>query len=142
MASGDDGETTLVELRSLVETFVKDRQWEGFHTPENLSQAISVEAAELLECFLWLSRTEADSRMKDPAGRAAVVDELADVIIYALSLANALQVDVSTAVRDKLDLNERRFPVAAWRGRARADSGTAREQSVQAEEFKEGACEH
>lgn len=142
MASGDDGETTLVELRSLVETFVKDRQWEGFHTPENLSQAISVEAAELLECFLWLSRKEADSRIKDPAGRAAVVDELADVIIYALSLANALQVDVSTAVRDKLDLNERRFPVAGWRGRARADSGTAREQSVQAEEFKEGACEH
>ncbi len=110
---------TLVDLRQRVADFVAARDWEQFHTPRNLSVAIGVEAAELMEHFQWLTPEQAAAAMEDEAKRGAVVDELADVLIYALSLANVLDVDVSAAVLDKLRRNERRFPVEAWRGKAR-----------------------
>ncbi len=137
-----DKETTVEELRCLVQGFVKDRDWEQFHTPQNLSQAIAIEAGELMECFLWLTVAECASKLEEEVGRAAVVDELADVIIYALSLANALDVDVSVAVRDKLGTNERRFPAESWRGRARQDSAPKPGLSVGNEGCEEGGCEH
>lgn len=114
-----DRDTTLADLRQRVADFVAARDWQQFHTPRNLSVAISVEAAELMEHFQWLTREQALAAMEDEEKRAAVVDELADVLIYGLSLANALDVDVSTAVLDKLTRNERRFPVERWQGRAR-----------------------
>jgi dCTP diphosphatase len=92
---------------------------EQFHTPRNLSTAIAIEVAELMEHFQWLTDERAVVAVQDKAKRAAVADELADVLIYALSLANALNVDVSAAVLDKLRRNEQRFPAEAWRGRAR-----------------------
>jgi NTP pyrophosphatase (non-canonical NTP hydrolase) len=116
-----DGQTSLADLRRRVAAFVAERDWEQFHSPRNLSQAIGVEAAELMEHFLWLTADETAALLAEEAARAAVVDELADVLIYALSMANALDVDVSTAVRQKLERNERRFPTEAWRGRARSD---------------------
>ena len=114
-----DDDTTLTDLRRRVAEFVSARDWEQFHTPKNLSEAIAIEAAELMEHFQWLTNEQAVAAVQDEAGRAAVADELADVLIYALSLANALSVDVSTAVLGKLERNELRFPVKEWRGRAR-----------------------
>lgn len=116
-----DGETTLRDLRRLVADFVAERDWEAFHSPQNLSQAIAIEAAELMEHFLWLSPDQAASLVEGEESRAAVVAELADVLIYSLSLANALDLDVGEAVVRKLKRNERRFPADAWRGRARED---------------------
>lgn len=117
-----DCNMTLADLRSRVAAFVAEREWEQFHSPANLSQAIAIEAAELMEQFLWLTSGQAASAMDEGgAKRAAVVDELADVLIYALSLANVLGIDLSGAVLEKLARNERRFPADAWRGRARAD---------------------
>jgi NTP pyrophosphatase (non-canonical NTP hydrolase) len=115
-----DDETTLADLRRRVAAFVAARDWEQFHTPKNLSIAVAIEAAELMEAFQWLSDEEA-AALEDEEKRAAVVDELADVLIYALSLANALGVNVSTAVVEKLERNEHRFPVEDWRGRARLE---------------------
>jgi len=106
-------------LRQRVAEFVAARDWEQFHVPRNLSIAIAVEAAELMEHFQWLTHEQAAAAMQDEARRAAVADELADVLIYGLSLANALDVDVSTVVLSKLERNERRFTIEAWRGRAR-----------------------
>jgi NTP pyrophosphatase (non-canonical NTP hydrolase) len=114
-----DDETTLAQLRQRVADFVAARDWEGYHTPKNLSRAISIEAAELMELFLWLDDAQAAAEMEQPAPRADVTDELADVLIYSLSLSNALGIDVSTAVTNKLDRNEERFPAQRWRGRAR-----------------------
>ncbi|MBE9508810.1 MAG: nucleotide pyrophosphohydrolase [Chloroflexi bacterium] len=113
-----DERTTLAELRQRVAEFVDARDWKQFHTPQNLSAAIAIEAAELMEHFQWLTGEQAAAAMQDEAKRAAVADELADVLIYALSLANALEVDVSAAVASKLERNEQRFPVKEWRGRA------------------------
>jgi NTP pyrophosphatase (non-canonical NTP hydrolase) len=113
-----DADTTLADLRRHVTDFVTARDWQQFHTPKNLSAAIAIEAAELLELFQWLTEGQAAAAMADEVECAAVTDELADVLIYALSLANALDVDLTTAVFNKLERNEHRFPVERWRGRA------------------------
>ena len=113
-----DEAVTLADLRQRVAEFIDARDWQQFHTPKNLSRAISVEVAELMEHFLWLTDEQAEVALEDGAKRAAVVDEMADVLIYTLSLANALEIDASAAVLEKLERNEQRFPVEVWRGRA------------------------
>lgn len=113
-----DDHTTLTDLRRRVAAFIAARDWEQYHTPRNLSVSIAIEAAELLEHFQWLTDEQAEAAMQDEEKLAAVADEMADVIIYALSLANALDADVSEAVLGKLERNEERFPAEEWRGRA------------------------
>jgi len=113
-----DETTTLAELRQRVAEFVAARNWEQFHTPKNLSGAIAIETAELMEHFQWLTNEQAAVALQDEAKLAAVTDELADVLIYTFSLANALDVDVSAAVLGKLERNEKRFPAEEWQGRA------------------------
>lgn len=116
-----DQETTLGHLRDRVAAFVAERDWEQFHSPENLAQAIAIEAGELMEHFLWLTPEESAWAVRKEEKRSAVADELADVLIYALSLANALEVDVSRVVLSKLERNEDRFPTELWRGQARPE---------------------
>jgi NTP pyrophosphatase (non-canonical NTP hydrolase) len=118
-----DRETTVAHLRHRVAEFVAARNWEQFHDPKNLSAAIAIETAELMEHFQWITQEQAAVAMQDEAKRSAVADELADVLIYALSLANTLDVDVSDAISDKLEQNERRYPAEKWRGRARGVEG-------------------
>ena len=93
--------------------------------------SIAIEAAELMERFQWLTTEEAQAAGKDPAELAAVADELADVIIYCLSLSNALDLDVSSAVLDKLQTNEHRYPADEFRGRLRRpERERAREDQI------------
>jgi NTP pyrophosphatase (non-canonical NTP hydrolase) len=113
-----DDHTTLADLRRRIAEFIAARDWEQFHTPKNLSASIAIEAAELLEHFQWLTDEQAASATQNEEKLVAVADEMADVIIYTLSLANALDVDVSEAVLGKLERNETRFPTDKWRGRA------------------------
>lgn len=112
-----DSQTTLSELRRLVNDFVDRRDWHQFHSPKNLSMSLAIEAAELMEHFQWLtaeqSRTVADS----PQRLEAVADELADVLCYALAMANETGIDLSTAVRQKLAKNEQKYPADQYRGR-------------------------
>jgi NTP pyrophosphatase (non-canonical NTP hydrolase) len=115
----DAEDTTLSDLRRLVTDFVAARDWQRFHTPKNLSAAIAIEAAELMELFQWLTDAQAAAAMEDETKRVTVADELADVLIYSLSLADALGIDLSTAILKKLERNELRFPTEHWRGRAR-----------------------
>ena len=114
-----DTHTTVGVLRQAVADFVNDREWQPFHTPKNLSMSIAIEAAELMERFQWLTTEETQRAVQDPAERAAIADELADVLIYGLSLSNALDLDVSSAVLGKLQTNEHRYPVDEFRGRFR-----------------------
>ena len=131
-----DRNTTVADLRQRVAEFVSARAWEQFHTPKNLGMAIAIEAAELMEHFQWLTVEQATVAMRDEARRAAVADELADVFIYGLSMANAVDVDISAAVMAKLERNEQRFPAEEWRGRARGLKGPQVRQ-VETEEGKE-----
>ena len=114
-----DAHITVGALRRAVAEFVNNRDWQPFHTPKNLSMSIAIEAAELMERFQWLTALETQAAVEDPAERAAVADELADVLIYCLSLSNALDLDLSTAVLGKLQTNEHRYPADEFRGRFR-----------------------
>lgn len=103
----DDG---LVALRDRLRVFAVARDWEQFHTPKNLVMALAVEASELLELFQWLTPEESTAIMDDPARCAAVADEIADVAIYLVRLADVLEVDLLQAASTKVDRNEARFP--------------------------------
>ena len=114
-----DARTTVGALRQAVADFVDARDWQPFHTPKNLSMSIAIEAAELMERFQWLTTDEAKAAVLEPNEKAAVADELADVVIYCLSLSNALGLDISSAVLSKLQTNEHRYPAEQFRGRFR-----------------------
>ncbi|HAD04244.1 MAG: NTP pyrophosphohydrolase [Desulfuromonadales bacterium GWD2_61_12] len=111
-----DQATTLGQLREAVATFVREREWEQFHTPKNLSMSIAIEAAELMEHFQWL--TVEQSRKPDGEALQGICEELSDIVIYALSLANAMDIDLSTAMRAKMEKNIRKYPSDKVRGKA------------------------
>jgi NTP pyrophosphatase (non-canonical NTP hydrolase) len=106
-------------LLKLQRAFVKQRNWEKFHTPKNLSMALAGEAAELMELFQWLSAAESKGVMKSSAKATAVSHELADVFYYLLRLADVLDVDLEQAFREKMRHNEAKYPVKLAKGNAR-----------------------
>ena len=112
-----DHQTTIADLRTRIEAFVAERDWSQFHSPKNLSMAIAIEAAELMEHFQWLTIEESESLVAEGATRGQVIDELADVLIYCLSLANALGADLSEAIVRKLAHNARKYPADEYHGR-------------------------
>lgn len=113
----NDENTHVTVLRELVRQFVDQRDWQKFHTPKNLSMALAIEAAELMEHFQWLTPDQSRQVADDPEKLAQVGEELADVLCYALALANELQIDVTTAMHDKMIKNRRKYPVEQYRGR-------------------------
>ena len=92
-----------------IKQFTEDRDWDQFHTPVNLAKIISIEASELLECFQW-SDTEFN--------REHVCEELADVMNYCIQMADKLDVDLDQIINDKIDQNEKKYPVEAAKGNA------------------------
>jgi NTP pyrophosphatase (non-canonical NTP hydrolase) len=109
-----DSDTTLQDLRDLALRFRDARDWRQFHTPKDLALAIGIEAGELGELFLWTSDGDIDAR--DPTFREQAGDEIADVLIFLLYMAEALDIDVANAVVDKIQANEERYPVDKSRG--------------------------
>ncbi len=110
-----DYSTTISELKGLVEQFVKERDWEQFHSPKNLSMAIAVEAAELMDLFKWQTPEESIKKMsKEPS---AAAEEIADVVIYCLAFANRNNIDISGAIQNKLRKNNQKYPADQFRGR-------------------------
>src|SRR5262245_2194225 len=105
-----DERTTLNELKALVRAFVDERAWQPFHSPKNLAMGIAVEAAELMECFLWLDLPASYEAAKDPGKREAIADEMADVTCYLLNLSNVMGIDLSQALRAKLVKNAVKYP--------------------------------
>jgi NTP pyrophosphatase (non-canonical NTP hydrolase) len=97
-------------LTTAIREFARARDWERFHTPKNLAMALSVEVAELVELFQWLTPEESAALVDTPQGRSAVEDEIADIAIYLLRLADVLDVDVASAVIAKSERNDERFP--------------------------------
>jgi NTP pyrophosphatase (non-canonical NTP hydrolase) len=115
--SNSDSTTTIAELRKLVADFVAERDWSQFHSPKNVSMALAIEAAELMEHFQWLT-TDASRELADqPEKLAEVAEELADVIGYSFALANELGLDISEAVRAKMVKNAQKYPAEKYRGR-------------------------
>lgn len=111
--SGDSA-TSLDMLRDALRRFAAERDWDQFHSPKNLSMALSVESAELMEHFQWL--TVAESGRLQPEKREQVRLEMADVLLYLVRLADKLDIDLVAAAQDKLALNARKYPVDKARG--------------------------
>ncbi len=101
-------------LTQSLRDFAKARDWEQFHSPKNLASALSVEAAELLEHFQWLS--EEQSRNLSATKQAEVAAEAADVLLYLLQLCDKLNIDLMATARSKLIVNGEKYPVASARG--------------------------
>jgi NTP pyrophosphatase (non-canonical NTP hydrolase) len=118
MAALTDFDTPVAELKSRVLAFARARDWEQFHSPKNLSMALAAEAAELMEHFLWATPEMSFGISRDPAKRARIAEELADVVIYALEFANATDLDVAGAVEAKIAANARKYPIEKAKGRA------------------------
>jgi dCTP diphosphatase len=117
MSSSSDAATTVAELKKLIADFVAERDWSQFHSPKNVSMALAIEAAELMEHFQWLT-TDASRRIaEDPEKLAEVAEELADVVGYSFALANELGIDVSSAMRAKMIKNAQKYPADQYRGR-------------------------
>jgi dCTP diphosphatase len=112
-----DASTTVAVLREAVQRFAAERAWEPFHSPKNLSMALAAEAAELMEHFLWVDSEASRAIVNDPAGLAAVADEVADVAILVLNLSNVLGLDLSTAIASKMARNAEKYPLEKYRGR-------------------------
>jgi NTP pyrophosphatase (non-canonical NTP hydrolase) len=111
-------QTTLAAIQGAVREFRDARNWRQFHSPKNLSMSIAIEAAELMEHFQWLTTDEASTLVHNNAGvKQAVTEELADVLIYCLSLADMLECDVAEIIHNKLIKNQTKYPAEQYKGR-------------------------
>lgn len=114
-----DAKTTVGELRERVLAFARERDWEQFHSPKNLSMALAAEAGELMEHFLWTESRDSGAPLADRRKREEIEDEIADVVIYALEFANIGRIDLARAIEAKLAKNAAKYPVEKARGSAK-----------------------
>src|SRR5581483_829350 len=105
-----DATTTVAELRALQRRFVAERAWQPYHSPKNLAMGLAVEAAELMEHFLWVDCPASYDVGRRPEARAALADELADIAGHVLNLCDALDIDLSEAIRAKMVKNAAKYP--------------------------------
>ncbi len=113
----NDANTTVGLMKKEIAAFIRERDWEQFHSPKNLSMSITIEAAELMELFQWMDVDEARSRSAHPDIRPRLEEEIADIAIYVLSLCSALDIDLSSCVARKVEKNKKKYPSDIFRGK-------------------------
>lgn len=113
-----DQNVSVAHLKERVKDFVHKRDWERYHNPKDLAESICIEAAELLEIFQWVSVEKTLTLRNDSTKLHRVTEELADILIYCLSMANALEIEVSNIVTEKLARNSVKYPVEECKGKA------------------------
>lgn len=111
----NDQETTVQVLKKLIADFVQERHWQEFHTAKNLSMAMAVEVAELMELLQWLEKKE-DIEREIAHNKQAIEDELADIIAYVLSFCTVYNIDISRAVIRKMEKNRQKYPLDKVKG--------------------------
>ena len=111
-----DKKTTIFNLKEKIEKFVNERKWEQFHSPKNLSMSISIEAAELMELFQWITNKESNAKMDKGELRENAIDEIADVLIYSFAFCNRNKIDISKAINQKLKKNIQKYPKHKFQG--------------------------
>ncbi|MGC6456295.1 MAG: nucleotide pyrophosphohydrolase [Coraliomargaritaceae bacterium] len=118
MTRMNDRSTQLQEIKDRVLAFARERDWEQFHSPKNLSMAISAEAAELMEHFLWQSPEQSRTDMEVEKLRKKVEEELADIFIFAIEFANISGMDIAEIIEAKMRRNADKYPVEKAKGRS------------------------
>ncbi|MDN5278204.1 MAG: hypothetical protein PWR01_2169 [Clostridiales bacterium] len=109
----DDNNTSINQLKKLVDAFILERDWKKYHTPKNIAVSVVLEASELLEHFQW--SPPASEELSDEK-RQQIGEELSDVMAYLLSLANVLEIDVSSAMAEKMQKNRKKYPTEHFHG--------------------------
>lgn len=117
--SKNDGNTVVKELVHNVQEFLREREWKKYHNPKDLAESICIEAAELLQIFQWFRPEESDQFKNDQSKVHQIREELADVIIYCLSMANTLNLDLTKAVLNKIEQKQKEIPNRHLQGRTR-----------------------
>ena len=112
----NDSNTTIIELKKIVEDFVNERDWSQFHNPKNLSMALAIEAGELMDIFKWNSTQECEDMMSEKNTRQDATDELADIMIYALAFSNRNNINISSAIEKKMIKNRKKYPTEKFKG--------------------------
>lgn len=108
--NASDSSTTVSQLRQLVKQFVDERDWNSFHNPKNLVMSLAIETGELMEHFQWLTLDEAAEISNDPKRKHEVGEEISDCLAYILSLANAMDIDLSESLKAKMIRNAEKYP--------------------------------
>lgn len=108
---------TLQEIKARIKQFIKERDWEQYHSPKNLSMSIAIESAELMEHFQWLTIGESHKLLKEKKKRIEIEDELADIAIYVLDFCNLFEIDIEKSIIKKLEKTVRKYPVNLVRGK-------------------------
>jgi len=114
MKNFSDTKTTIHDLKAKILEFTQERDWAQFHTPKNLSMSIAIEAAELMEKFQFLTSEESKEIVK--TNREEIQEELADVLTYVVSFANACNIDLAAAFEDKMHKNSKKYPAELCKG--------------------------
>ena len=105
----------IPEIQGRLQEFAMERDWEQYHSPKNLSMALSVEAAELMEVFQWVGAEESRKIVEHPDKLEQVGAEIADICIYAFRLAGVIGIDLDEAIDHKIDQNIKKYPSSAKR---------------------------
>lgn len=113
----NDQTTTVQALRTLVDDFVAERDWQQFHSPKNISMALAIEAAELMEHFQWITIDASRAVADEPKKLAEVGEELADVLAYTVAMANSLDIDLAATLEAKMVKNAKKYPADQFRGK-------------------------
>jgi len=112
-----DEKTTIQELKDLLREFRDKRDWAQFHDPKNLAEAISIEVGELQELFLWKDKGKIAKRLsEDGEFKKEVGEELVDVVIFCLNFANAVDIDISKILKEKVAKNDKKYSVEKAKG--------------------------
>lgn len=113
----DDMHTSVQDLKEAVKAFIKERDWEKYHSPKNIAMSIAIEAGELMEHFQWLSQEESNEISHNEEAYNEIRYELADITMFVLDFAMTLDIDLSSAVKDKLSENRQKYPVELCKGK-------------------------
>jgi len=105
----------IPKIQARLEEFALERDWDQYHSPKNLSMALSVEASELMEIFQWIGAEESRKVVDHPDKLGEVEAEIADICIYAIRLAGVIGIDLETAIDQKIDQNIEKYPASANR---------------------------
>jgi dCTP diphosphatase len=108
----------LIKINNEIEKFVKDRDWDQFHSVKNLSMALSVESSELLEIFQWMTEAQSEKAKDDPKLKGKLEDELADIFVYLLRIVSKTEIDLESAVLNKIKKNAIKYPIEKAKGNA------------------------
>lgn len=114
----EDPEITLQEIKARIKQFVRERDWEQYHSPKNLSMSIAIEAAELMEHFQWLTIEQSKKLLKDKKKREEIEDELADIVIFILDFCNLSGINIERSTLSKLEKTAKKYPANLVRGKA------------------------